>query len=139
MRSPTILVIEDNEMSMELVADLLELAGYRVLRETTAETGIRTATAEQPDLILMDIALPVVDGTEATRHLGQDPRTAWIPVVALTAQVTDRDRLRALSAGCCGIITKPIDTRNFARTVAGFIGGTSAPETVADGDGPGRG
>jgi two-component system cell cycle response regulator DivK len=139
MSPRTILVIEDSDLSMELVADLLELAGYRVLKEGTAETGICTATAQQPDLILMDIALPRVDGTEATRRLAQDPRTAWIPVVALTAQVTDLDRERALKAGCCGIITKPIDTRSFATTVAGFIGGDAAPETAAAGDGPGRG
>jgi two-component system cell cycle response regulator DivK len=139
MSARTILVIEDNDMSMELVVDLLELAGYRVLKEGTAEAGIRAATARQPDLILMDLALPRVDGTEATRRLAQDPRTARIPVVALTAQVTDQDIKRALTAGCCGIITKPIDTRSFAMTVAGFFVGDAAPETAAAGDGTGRG
>jgi CheY-like chemotaxis protein len=139
MRARTILVVDDNAMSIELAADLLEVAGYRVLTALTAEGGISAARDHRPDLILMDIALPGLDGIEATHCLAQDPKTARIPVVALTAQVMDTDRVRALAAGCRGVMTKPFDTRSFAGTVAGFMGGDDGPETGAVGDGPGRG
>jgi CheY-like chemotaxis protein len=135
----SILVVEDSAMSMELVTDLLELAGFRVLKAETAEGGISSATELQPDLILMDIALPGLDGIEATRRLARNPRTARIPVVALTAQALDWEMKRALVAGCCGVITKPIDTRSFAGTVAGFIGGGAGPESRAAGEATGHG
>jgi two-component system cell cycle response regulator DivK len=139
MSARTILIVEDSAMSLELVTDLLEVAGYRVLKAVTAEAGISVAADDQPDLILMDIALPGLDGIEAIGRLAQDSRTARIPVVALTAQVLDSERERVLAAGCRGVITKPIDTRNLARTVAGFIGGDATTKTVATGNGPGRG
>jgi len=139
MSARTIVVVEDSELSMELVSDLLELAGYRVVQAVTAEAGIAAAIEQRPDLILMDVALPHMDGMEAARRLRRDPRTAAIPVVALSAQAMERDRLRAIEAGCCGIITKPIDTRTFAATVAGFFGGGAAPGPPAAGDGPADG
>jgi two-component system cell cycle response regulator DivK len=139
MSARTILIVEDSVMSQELVADLLEVAGYRVLKALTAEAGISVAVDQQPDLILMDIALPGLDGIEATRRLARDPRTARIPVVALTAQVLGSERERALAAGCRGVIIKPIDTRAFSRTVAGFLAGDGVPGPGAAVEGPARG
>ena len=115
------LVVEDNAANMELVTDLLGVGGFRVLQAATAEDGIRLAKAEHPDLILMDIALPGMDGLQATRLLGEDPETGGIPVVALTAHAMSGDKEKALAAGCVGYITKPIDTRAFARTVTLFL------------------
>jgi CheY-like chemotaxis protein len=121
MKSPRVLLIEDNLMNMELATDLLEAAGYEVLKAERAEEGIAIAVAQQPNIILMDIALPGMDGLEATRRIKQDARTAWIPIVALTASAMLGDDDRARSAGCCGYIAKPIDTRRFARTIAAFM------------------
>jgi CheY-like chemotaxis protein len=128
MSARTVLIVEDDAMTMELVADLLGAAGFQVLKAQTAEGGIAAAIEHPPDLILMDIALPGLDGIAATRRLKQDPRTARIPVVALTAQVMRGDDERVRAAGCSGVIPKPIDSRTFAGTVAGFIGGNGEPE-----------
>jgi CheY-like chemotaxis protein len=121
MKSPRVLLIEDNLMNMELATDLLEAAGFEVLKAERAEVGIAMAVAEQPDIILMDIALPGMDGLEATRRIKRDARTARIPIVALTASAMRGDDNKARSAGCCAYIAKPIDTRLFAKTVAAFM------------------
>ena len=121
MKNGTVLLIEDNLMNMELATDLLEAAGFEVLKAERAEGGIALAVGEHPDIILMDIALPGMDGLEATRRIKKDERTSQIPIVALTASAMLGDDNKALSAGCCGYIPKPIDTRRFARTVAAFI------------------
>ena len=121
MNHRSVLLIEDNLMNMELATDLLEAAGFQVLKAERAEDGITLAVAEQPDIILMDIALPGMDGLEATRRLKQDARTVRIPVVALTASAMRGDDSKARLAGCCGYIAKPIDTRRFAKTVAEFM------------------
>ncbi len=121
MKSSIVLLIEDNPMNMELATDLLEAAGFQLLNAQTADAGIAMAVIHQPDIILMDIALPGMDGLEATRRLKQDKRTARIPVVALTASAMLGDDNKAISAGCSGYIPKPIDTRRFAATVAEFI------------------
>jgi len=116
-----ILVIEDILINMELVTDLLELAGYKVLQAETAETGIEMARAESPDLILMDVGLPGMDGLTATRILKQDRSTKDIPIIALTSHAMKGDEKKILAAGCDGYMTKPIDTREFAKTVARLI------------------
>lgn len=121
MISRKVLLIEDNLMNMELATDLLESAGYQVLKAQRAEIGIAIAVDEHPDIILMDIALPGMDGLEATRRIKLDPRTSQIPIVALTASAMLGDDDRARLAGCCGYIAKPIDTRQFAKTVASFM------------------
>ena len=121
MNSQSVLLIEDNVMNMELATDLLEAAGFQVLKAERAEDGITLAVAEQPDIILMDIALPGMDGLEATIRLKQNARTVRIPVVALTASAMRGDDSKARLAGCCGYIAKPIDTRRFAKTVAEFM------------------
>lgn len=121
MAGEKILIIEDNLMNMELATDLLEAAGYVVIQAGIAEKGIELARAGSPDLILMDISLPGMDGLEATRVLKQDPATKDISVVAMTAHAMKGDEEKALAAGCAGYITKPIDTRAFSKTVARFI------------------
>jgi len=116
-----ILVIEDILINMELVTDLLELAGYKVLQAETAETGIEMARVESPDLILMDIGLPGMDGLTATGILKQDRSTKDIPIIALTSHAMKGDEKKILAAGCDGYMTKPIDTREFPKTVARLI------------------
>ena len=117
----TIVLVEDNPANMELATDLLELAGFRVVQATTAESAITLARREQPSLVLMDLQLPGMDGLEATRRLKGDPETSHIPVVALTASVMKGHEWVAIEAGCIGYVSKPIDTRSFARVVTGFI------------------
>jgi CheY-like chemotaxis protein len=121
MAGETILIIEDNPVNMELAAVILEMKGFRILQAESAEVGIATAKSESPHLVLMDINLPGMDGLDATRTLKGDPDTAKIPVVALTALAMKGDKERILAAGCDGYITKPIDTREFAGTVAGYL------------------
>ncbi len=121
MKAQRILIVEDNPMNMELATDLLEVAGFTVLLAKTAEAGLVLANAERPDLILMDIGLPGMDGLEATRRLKQNPATAHIPVVAVSASVMTGDEAKAFVAGCCAYISRPIDTRQFAKTVAGHL------------------
>lgn len=123
MAGETILLVEDNPVNMELAADLLELAGYVVLQAPSAEEAIAKARVAQPRLILMDVSLPEVDGLTATKALKEDPVTKAIPVIALTAHAMKGDEETALAAGCDGYLTKPIDTRTFADSVARFLAG----------------
>jgi two-component system cell cycle response regulator DivK len=118
---PTVLVIEDNRLNMELVSDLLEIAGYTVRQASTAEDGISIAQETHPDLILLDIGLPGIDGHTAVRLLKSDPRTRRIPAVAITAQAMKGDREAALEAGFDGYLTKPIDTATFSRVVSTYL------------------
>ena len=108
-----ILVVEDNERNLKLLRDVLEYAGYDVRAARTAEDGITLAVSEPPDLVLMDLQLPGIDGLEALRRLRASPRTAGIPVVAVTAQAMKHDRERALEAGFDGYVEKPISVRAF--------------------------
>ena len=121
MRTARILVIEDTPANLELVTDLLEAAGHRVMSATAAEAGIEIARLELPDVILMDVSLPGMDGLEATRRLRADPATEHIPVVALTAHAMHGDESLAMQAGCQAYITKPIDTRTFVRRVTALL------------------
>jgi CheY-like chemotaxis protein len=123
-----ILVVEDNPVNLELVTDLLEAAGFAVYAAATAEEGLRAARAISPALILMDLSLPGMDGLAATQALRADPATRHLPVVALTAHAMKGDADLARRAGCRGYLTKPIDTRTFAASVAGFIEMANAPE-----------
>ena len=116
-----VLLVEDNPINMELAVVLLSGGGYEILQATTAEAAIGLATQEHPDLILMDIGLPGMDGLEATRQLTQAPETMDIPIVALTAQAMEGERDKALASGCSGYIAKPIDTRAFAQIVARLL------------------
>ena len=116
-----ILVVEDNPLNMELVTDLLEVSGYEVLQANEAQTGIDMAVQTGPDLILMDIQLPGMDGLTAIRCLKRDTRTNAIPVVALTAHAMVGDQEKAEAAGCNGYLVKPIDTRQFPKFLESFL------------------
>jgi CheY-like chemotaxis protein len=118
----TILIVEDNALNLELVSDLLTAEGYSIRQARTGEEGLRLAQAERPTAILMDLRMPGIDGYAALRGLRGDPRTAHIPVVALTAQAMNGDEEAVLAAGFDGYIPKPIDTRTFCKTVARVLG-----------------
>jgi len=117
-----ILVVEDDPLIMDLIAILLEREGHEVVRAPTAEQGLAIAEGRPPDLVLMDIALPGIDGLAATRMLKSGAATRAVPVVALTAQAMRADAEAAARAGCDGFIAKPISTRAFLREVAAFLG-----------------
>ena len=121
MMTHVILVIEDNQRNLKLLRDVLEYAGYDVRAARTAEDGISLAVSEPPDLVLMDLQLPGIDGVEALRRLRENPRTADIPVVAVTAQAMKQDRERALQAGFDGYVEKPISVRAFPDQVRRFL------------------
>ena len=118
-----ILVVEDNERNLKLLRDVLEYAGYDVRVARTAEDGITLAVSEPPDLVLMDLQLPGIDGIEALHRLRESPGTADIPVVAVTAQAMKQDRERALRAGFDGYVEKPISVRAFTDQVRRFLSG----------------
>lgn len=121
MANEKILIIDDNQMNLELATDLLELSGYHVLQAEDAASGIALAKAEKPNLILMDIHLPGMDGLTAVRILKEDTKLLNIPIVALTAYAMKGDEEKALATGCIGYISKPINTREFPRQVASFL------------------
>jgi two-component system, cell cycle response regulator DivK len=113
-----VLIIEDNAANMKLATILLESAGHTVLSATDAEAGLTSARGEQPDLILMDIQLPGMDGLEATMLLKRDDATHAIPVIALTALAMKGDEERIRAAGCIGYIAKPMRYKEFLATIA---------------------
>ncbi len=106
---PKILLVEDNEMNRDMLSRRLERKGYAVVCAADGAAGLELASVETPDLILMDMSLPVIDGWEASRRLKADERTRGIPVIALTAHAMDSDRERAHAAGCDDFDTKPVE------------------------------
>jgi two-component system, cell cycle response regulator DivK len=112
-----VLLVEDHPLNVELVRDLLEAEGLAVLLSTTAEEALALASHAQPDLMLVDVALPGMDGLEATRRLKADPATSDICVVVLTARAMKGDREAAFAVGCDAYFTKPLDTRTFGRQI----------------------
>jgi two-component system cell cycle response regulator DivK len=120
--APLVLIVEDNARNMTLVRDVLGYAGYRTLEATDGEQGVALARAHQPDLILMDIQLPGIDGVEALARLREDGSTASIPVVALTALAMKDDRERFLAAGFQGYLEKPLSVRELPGHVGRLIG-----------------
>ena len=121
MGNKKILVIEDNELNMKLVRELLTLGNYKMIEAADAETGIKIAHAHHPDLVLMDIQLPGMDGLEATKIISTDVDLKGIPIIALTSYAMEGDEKKAELAGCVGYITKPIDTRNFLNVISKFL------------------
>ena len=121
-----VLIIEDNPTNMTLAVFLLRSAGHIVLSAIDAETGLTMARAEHPDLILMDIQLPGMDGLEATRQLKRDRATRTIPVVALTALAMKGDEERIRAAGCDGYIAKPMRYQAFLATITDQLATTAA-------------
>ena len=118
---PRVLVVEDNAINLELVVALLKQGGCEVLVAETAEAGLRLARGDRPDLVLMDLQLPVMSGYEAVQRLKADAATASIPVVALTAQAMRGDEARARAAGCNAYLTKPLNTRLFWNVLRRFL------------------
>lgn len=117
-----VLVAEDNDTNYVLVQVVLRRLGCEVLRATTGDEAIATATSVLPDLVYMDIQLPAPDGLEVTRRLRADPATRDIPIVALTAQAMVGDRERALAAGCDAYLTKPVSIHLLEETTERFLG-----------------
>jgi two-component system cell cycle response regulator DivK len=117
----TILIVEDNPMNLKLARDVLEAKGYRVIVAENGECGVALAGAEQPDLVLMDIQLPGIDGVEALQRLRGDPATADTPIVAFTASVMAGDRSRVTAAGFDAFVAKPIDLKPFLATLAKLL------------------
>ena len=123
MSGKRILVVEDNEKNMKLFRDVLQAKGYDPLEATSGEQAVELAAENTPDLILMDVQLPGIDGVEALARIRADERTAAIPVVALTAQAMTGDRERFLESGFDGYISKPVDVLEFIQTVARYVEG----------------
>ncbi len=121
MAGETILVVEDNPMNMELVADILENHGYTVVKVTTGADAIPQVREILPDLVLMDIQLPGLDGLTVTSILKDSPDTREIPVIALTAHAMRGDEEKARQAGCDGYVSKPINTRELPITISNFL------------------
>ncbi len=118
---PVALVVEDNEVNQLLTASVLEREGFVVDLAADSIQALEQLRARTPDVILMDVQLPGVDGLALTRQIKADPATARITIVALTAHAMAGDREQTLAAGCAGYISKPIDTRTFARQVRDFL------------------
>ncbi|MCB9455921.1 MAG: response regulator [Anaerolineaceae bacterium] len=122
-----ILYIEDNPQNMRLVRKILRSAGYDVLEATEGLSGVALAAREVPDLILMDVNLPDINGLEATARLKASPQLSWIPVVAVTANAMHGDRENCIAAGCDGYLAKPVMKNELLQTVATFLGQSVAP------------
>ena len=116
-----ILIVEDNELNRDMLSRRLARNGFEVATAPDGAAGLRMALGDRPDLVLMDLSLPVIDGWEATRRLKADPATCDIPVIALTAHVMDSDRELAREAGCDGFATKPIDMPILLATMAALL------------------
>ena len=116
-----ILIVEDNEKNMKLVRDVLQAKGHATIEAGTGEDGIRLATERKPDLILMDIQLPGINGIEALRVLRANPATATIPAVAVTASVMQQDRKQITEAGFDGYLGKPLNLKEFLDTVRAML------------------
>jgi len=120
-RSEVALVVDDNEKNLKLARDVLRHAGFRTLEASTGRAAVTLAVEQLPDVILMDIRLPDMDGTMAVRELKNDARTAAIPVVALTSFAMKGDRERFIATGFDGYIEKPISVRDFPGEVRGYL------------------
>jgi len=124
MNSRKILVVEDNDMNMQLVEFLLEEGGYDIVKATSGEEALaitRDASGIAPDLILMDIHLPGMDGLSVVRAMKAEPRTSSVPILALTAHAMRGDKDRFLEAGCDGYISKPIDVKTFIASIEQYF------------------
>ena len=117
----TILIVEDEPKNMKLLRDLLQKFGYEILEAFDGEEGVKSAGENIPNLILMDIMMPKMDGLEATRIIKADAKTKNIPIIALTSYAMKGDRERTIEAGCDGYIAKPIDIQEVLKTIEHFL------------------
>ena len=127
MTGQRILVVEDNERNLKLIRDVLQFAGYEIVEASSGEQGVALAQDCDPDLVLMDLQLPQMDGMEALRLLRESARTRDVPVVAVTAFAMKEDRERAFGAGFDGYLEKPISIRALPEQVRGFLDGKGSP------------
>ena len=118
---PKILLVEDNEMNRDMLSRRLTRRGYDVVIAIDGAAGVAMAKSESPDLILMDMSLPVMDGWEATKTIKSDPETCAIPTIALTAHAMSGDREKALEAGCDNYDTKPIELSRLLEKIKVFV------------------
>lgn len=118
---PKVLLVEDNEMNRDMLSRRLVRNGYDVVIAVNGQEGVDMAASERPDLILMDMSLPVLDGWEATRRLKADAGTKSIPVIALTAHAMESDREKAMAAGCDDFDTKPIELPRLLEKMKAFV------------------
>lgn len=121
MAKPRILIVEDNPDNLELVSFLIQRAGFEALQASNGVQGVAVARQYKPDLVLLDLAMPDMDGWTMARTLKSDPATKSIPLVALTAFSLPGDRRRALEAGCDGYLTKPIHVATFIKEISAYI------------------
>ena len=128
---PTVLIVDDNAINLKLASDVLECDGFLIERATDAEQALLLLERVTPDIILMDIALPGMDGLMLTRKLKAQARFAAVPILALTAFAMKGDDDKALAAGCDGYITKPIDTRNLVSQLMRFLPSIAARGTFS--------
>ena len=117
----TVLIVEDNEKNMKLARDVLQAKGYAVLEAVTGEDGVRVAKEKKPDLVLMDIQLPGINGIEALRQLRTDPALERTLIVAFTASVTPTDRSQIQAAGFDGFLSKPINLKEFLGVIGDLL------------------
>ena len=117
----TVLIVEDNDKNMKLARDVLQAKGYQTLEAVSGEEGVKLAKEKKPDLVLMDIQLPGINGIEAFRQIRADAKTRGIPVVALTASVTPTDRSAIAAAGFDAFLGKPINLKEFLDTVKRLV------------------
>jgi CheY-like chemotaxis protein len=118
---PKILLVEDNEMNRDMLSRRLIRSGYEVILAVDGAQGVAMAASDAPDLVLMDMSLPVLDGWEATRRLKSDPATRGLPVIALTAHAMAGDEKRAREAGCDDFDTKPVEYTRLLSKIEGLV------------------
>lgn len=131
---PTILLVEDNEMNRDMLSRRLERREYNVIIAVDGAQGVSMAIAHKPDLILMDMSLPIIDGWEATRQIKANPQTKMIPIIALTAHAMSGDREKALEAGCDDYDTKPIELPRLLDKIEIFIKQRAAFQQITNND-----
>jgi two-component system cell cycle response regulator DivK len=124
---PKILLVEDNEMNRDMLSRRLERKGYQVVIAIDGQQGVDMASTESPELILMDMSLPVIDGWEATRRIKADERTRQIPVIALTAHAMQGDEQKAKDAGCDDYDVKPVELPRLLGKMEALLGGAPVP------------
>lgn len=124
---PTILIVEDNEMNRDMLSRRLKRRGFEILFATNGAEGIEQAHAQSPDLILMDMNLPIIDGWDATRQIKASQATQKIPIIALTAHAMSGDRQRALDAGCDDFETKPIELEQLLEKIERYLAKAGKP------------